>query len=167
MRIARICNGVAMALLLHVPVARGQAARAMDSSASVLVSSPSSIQASAVSPGDIVREIDDPHTGDRWLLVRGYTHPGGPGLLLLVSAVKVASRQTEAGAEIPPPIIRVGDRVVVEENTAVIEARLEAIALSPATAGSALNVRLTLGGRMVRVVAVGPGRAAFQGETQR
>ena len=31
------------------------------------------------SRGEIVREIDDPHTGDRWLLVRDASHPGGPG----------------------------------------------------------------------------------------
>ena len=32
-------------------------------------------------------------------------------------------------------------------------------------AGSALEVRLAIGGRVVRAVALGPGRAAFQPET--
>jgi hypothetical protein len=33
--------------------------------------------------GEIVREIDDPHTGDRWLLLRNAEAPGGPGRLVL------------------------------------------------------------------------------------
>jgi hypothetical protein len=36
--------------------------------------------------GEVVREIDDPHTGQRWLLVRDGQQPGGPGRLLLAGA---------------------------------------------------------------------------------
>jgi hypothetical protein len=36
--------------------------------------------------GEVVREIDDPHTGDRWLLKRNDQAPGGPGRLVLVAA---------------------------------------------------------------------------------
>src|ERR1039458_10642181 len=35
--------------------------------------------------GEIVREIDDPHTGHSWLLVRNDRHPGGPGRLVLAA----------------------------------------------------------------------------------
>ena len=30
---------------------------------------------------ELVREIDDPHTGVRWLLMRNSEHPGGPGVM--------------------------------------------------------------------------------------
>ena len=33
----------------------------------------------------MVREIDDPHTGDRWKLMRDPVHPEGPGRLVLVT----------------------------------------------------------------------------------
>jgi len=125
-----------------------------------------SLQISTVPPGDIIREIDDPHTGDRWLLMRDDSHPGGPGILRLASGVRVEPKKSGQGAEMPLPVIRAGDRVIVEENTPVVEARLEAIALSQANAGSSFNLRLVLGGRVVRAIAVGPGRAMFQGENQ-
>jgi flagella basal body P-ring formation protein FlgA len=64
------------------------------------------------------------------------------------------------------PVIRAGDRLVVEENTAVIEARLEAVALGPAALGSSFDVRLKLGGKVARAVALAPGRAAFQAHAE-
>jgi hypothetical protein len=123
--------------------------------------------------GEIVREIDDPHTGERWLLLRNDQVPGGPGRLVLVhrnepgGAVRQAVGRVaaEAGATPVPPVIRSGDRLIVEEHTAVVDAVLEARALAPAAAGSALAVRLTIGGRVVRAVALGPGRAALQPES--
>ena len=118
--------------------------------------------------GEVVREIDDPHTGDRWLLVRNDQVPGGPGRLVLVAA----HRRPSGGAIWRPagptgdaqilPVIRAGDRLIVEENTARVDAVLEARALNPAASGSALDVRLTIGGNVVRAIALGPGRAALQ-----
>jgi flagella basal body P-ring formation protein FlgA len=60
------------------------------------------------------------------------------------------------------PVIRSGDRLIVEEHTARVDAVLEARAMNPAAVGGALDVRLTIGGVVVRAVALGPGRAAFQ-----
>ncbi|MFY9853316.1 MAG: hypothetical protein WAK26_05510 [Terracidiphilus sp.] len=120
---------------------------------------------------EIVREIDDPHTGDRWLLMRNGQFPGGPGLLVLATdhrnaaggvPVRNAGQPNEAKLI---PVIRSGDRLIVEEHTAIVDAVLEARALRPATSGAALDVRLTIGGRVVRVVALGPGRAALPTET--
>jgi flagella basal body P-ring formation protein FlgA len=97
-------------------------------------------------------------------------HPGGPGRLLRVVPAGSETRKfrTDDGLESDPaairPVIRAGDRVVVEESSAVAEARLGAVALESARAGSALNVRLEIGGRVVRAVALGTGRAVFQVE---
>jgi hypothetical protein len=116
--------------------------------------------------GEIVREIDDPHTGGRWLLTRDPVHPAGPGRLVLVARFRPEYRPIQPGVEPPRPVIHAGDRLVVEENTAVIEARLEAVALGPAVVGSPLDVRLKIGGKVVRAVALGPGRAAFLAEAR-
>ncbi len=151
----------------------------------VILSSPTPASVSslgAYAQGEIVREIDDSHNGDRWLLVRDPNHPGGPGLLLLVASVrsgpgpgpnnpdetnKAVTGQAATGGVVIPPAIRSGDRVIVEEHTPVVDARLEAVALGPAQVGSPFRVRLGVGGRIVRAVALGPGRAAFAEETGR
>ena len=133
--------------------------------------------ASAYAAAQAIREIDDPHTGGRWLLLRDAGHPGGPGRLVLVGGLRNAAWEKErAGApsgatpahdRLPPgPVIRAGDLLVVEETTAVVEARLEAVALAPAAIGSQLEVRLRIGGRVVKAVALAPGRAAFVPETE-
>ena len=117
--------------------------------------------------GEVVREIDDPHTGDRWLLRRNDQVPGGPGRLVLVAA-----HQSAAGGATPRaagvteilPVIRSGDRLILEEHTARVDAVLEARAMNPAAPGASLDVRLTIGGNVVRAVALGPGRVALQTE---
>jgi hypothetical protein len=122
-------------------------------------------------PGEIVREIDDPHTGDRWLLLRNDEFPGGPGRLVLAAAerntsgtdaTRLAGQAREAQFL---PVIRTGDHLIVEEHTARVDAVLEARALNPAISGAALDVRLTIGGNVVRAVALGPGRAVLQPNT--
>jgi hypothetical protein len=118
--------------------------------------------------GQLYREIDDPHTGDRWLLTRNDEFPGGPGRLVRVataSHVAGGASGVSAGQPVALPVIRPGDRVIVEEHTAVVDAVLEARALRPAAVGAVFEARLTIGGRVLRVVALGPGRAALQPET--
>jgi hypothetical protein len=122
--------------------------------------------------------MDDPQTGHRWLLERQMSEPGGPGRLVLAGVSAGSNERPNAGsraavagkgaagksaAEIP--VIRAGDRLVVEESTPVAEARLEAIALSPASAGLPLRVRLKIGGKVVRAIALAPGRAKLAPET--
>lgn len=132
---------------------------------------PASIQSLEQGQGEVIREIDDPHTGDRWLLMSNDQLPGGPGRLVLLRGHRKdsagASGRAAAGrVEAPlPPVIRSGDPLIVEEHTARVDAVLQARALSPAAVGSALNARLTIGGNVVRAVALGPGRAALQPET--
>ena len=123
-------------------------------------------------PGRFIRVIEDPNLGDRWMLCRNLEHPGGPGLLLYVAAQSAVKRNRPGGAQSTNslegdpaairPVIRAGDRVIVEENSAVAEARLAAVALESATAGSAFNVRLEIGGKVVRAVAMRTGQALFQ-----
>lgn len=139
----------------------------------ILLSSSALDPAGLAAQGELVREIDDPYLGNRWLLVRDSSHPGGPGRLLLVSAARrtatSARQRMQAGpaVETPAPVIRSGESVVVEEHTRMVDARLEAVALGPATAGSEFNVRLSIGGRIVRAVAVAYGRAALAEEPRR
>ena len=118
-----------------------------------------------------LREIDDSSTGEHWVLLRDDVHPGGPGRLTLATGLRddgrVSGKGTDAGAQqlavarAPRVAIRGGDRLVVEENTAVVAVRLEAVALGPAALGGSLQARLEIGGKVVRVVALAPGRAAL------
>jgi hypothetical protein len=177
------CLGTELALawIFAAPLAPAQAARAAGPAPvpefRFLVSAPVRIQESTARAGELLREIDDPNNGDRWLLTSDESHPGGPGMLTLVATARINpainpdvlrhSTQAALQAATPAPIIRTGDPVIVEENTPVVEARLEAVAMGPAMAGAPFNVRLTIGGRVVRAVAMTPGRAVFQEETQR
>jgi hypothetical protein len=116
----------------------------------------------------LLREIDDPNSGTRWLLVRDISNPGGPGRLELVFPARdPGARWKEAkvlgvAQTRPVTIIRAGEKLVVEEHSATTDAYLEGVALGPAGLGSPLNVRLSIGGRVVRTVAVAPGRAALE-----
>ncbi len=127
----------------------------------------------AGSPGDVIRTIQDPHSGQSWLLLRNEDHPGGPGRLLLadtrlarsIPAAVAESAQKPKGERADHSdgsiVIHAGDRLVVEEHTAIADVQLEAVALASAKAGATLAVRLKIGGRVERAVAVAPGRAAF------
>jgi flagella basal body P-ring formation protein FlgA len=54
---------------------------------------------------------------------------------------------------------------MVEEHTPVVDAVLEAQALNPAAEGESFDVRLTIGGKVIRAVALGPGRAKFEAQS--
>ena len=112
-------------------------------------------QAGADAHVRILREIRDPHSGARWLVTADPDNPAGPGRVVLAGG---AGR-----AEAPVPVIHQGDRVVVEEHTAAADGSMEATALEPASAGSGFAVRLRVGGRVLRAVALAPGRAALVG----
>ena len=165
-------------LAAQSPAAARSRAQSILSSGSLVPNSESVLgtQAQGFTPGElvsgeIVREIDDPHNGDRWLLLRNAEAPGGPGRLVRIAArANQSSSAIEPSVHPPeetllPPVIHAGDRLIVEEHTARVDAQLEARALAPAAVGGALAVRLTIGGRVARVVALGAGRAAFQPET--
>ena len=136
-----------------------------------LVVSSGKSAARAVLQAEIVREIDDPHFGGRWLLLHDEDHPGGPGRLVPSANGQGSSEERSPGQNLfrteLVPVIHAGDRLVVEEHTAVADVRLAAVAMGPANTGATLAVRLSIGGRVARAVALAPGRAAFLPETVR
>jgi len=117
--------------------------------------------------GELLKEIDDPCTGNRWLLLRDAADPAGPGRLVLAGGPQTGSGSAPEPLHAPGPtlIIRAGDALIVEEHTARVDARLQAVALSRAEFGARFTARLKIGGRVVRVVAVAPGRAIFAPES--
>ena len=113
----------------------------------------------------IFREIVDPYSRARWVLLRDAAHPEGPGRLVPAKpgddlhAPADRGEMSELTPSVVAPCIHVGDRVVVREHTAAAEVTLEAVAMEPAATGSLFHVRLRVGGKVVRAVAVAPGRA--------
>jgi hypothetical protein len=130
---------------------------------------PAAVASSGAFAGsEVFREIDDPTSGARWLLLRDKSHPASPGKMVRVSVgFKGGSEPAEGSGpgstlhSIPAtscPILRVGDLLIAVESSSVLESHLEAVALGPAVAGSSLNVRLKIGGTVVRAIAQAPGR---------
>ena len=136
-----------------------------------------------------IRVIRDPHTAACWLLQRDPARPGGPGRMVLLSAkdgfqlesVKLEPASLESANAVggtsngalkvnrilPAPVVRSGDRLIVEESSALVEARLEAVALGSAVEGAEFRARLAIGGKIVRVVATGHGRATLAADAGR
>ncbi|UWZ82933.1 hypothetical protein [Occallatibacter riparius] len=124
----------------------------------MLAQAPAATQ-KAAGPG-AVREIDDPHLGERWLLVKDAEHPGGPGRLVPLGPGVHGLRTLTGSAElVEAPVIHAGDRIVVEKHTERLDAVLEAVALGSAVEQGWFHARLRIGGRVVPVVAVRAGHA--------
>lgn len=120
---------------------------------------------------DLIREIEDPSSGDLWLLLRDRSRAGGPGRLVLAGQRTGVQGQRPGEPAHPGfggarPVIHSGDAVIVEEHTPVVDARLEAIALGAAAKGACFKARLKIGGRVVRAVAVSSGHAVFAPESE-
>lgn len=100
-----------------------------------------------------------------WILTRDRDDPALPGLWQRGSGPDCKNPQP-AGVSVAshayaPLVIRAGDRVIVEDHSPMVDARLQAIALQSAHAGESLRARLVAGGGMVRVLAEGPGQAVL------
>jgi hypothetical protein len=122
-----------------------------------------------VASGRLLRVIDDPSTGARWLLYEDTQHPGGPARLVEVALKEVktgwSSSPTKESDKVSRFCIHAGDRLTVEEHTPIADSNLAAVALGQAGKGEALEVRLVIGGRVVKAVAEEPGRARLRGES--
>lgn len=157
--------GQATATLLVAAVAAAASGQTQSVASTVLISS--GTEALAVRPqpavDELIREIDDPHSGARWLLYRDQAHPAGPGRLVQAQDGQAPASHLSAGrARLQPlPAIHAGDRVVLEEDSPVASARLHAVALNMADRGSPLRIRLQIGGRVVEAIAEGPGRVSL------
>jgi hypothetical protein len=128
-------------------------------------------------PGQVVREIDDSATGNRWLLVRDEANPAGPGRMVRIETGKAGStggiegESARKGTHSPTaapvrPVIHAGDAVILEEHTSVVDARLEAVALGSAAVGAQFKARLKIGGKVLRAVALEAGRAEMTPESE-
>lgn len=116
---------------------------------------------------DVFREMVDPHTGSHWLLIRDAQHPAGPGRLVLASQQQGMQRGSLTWPSLAAekkPVVHAGDTLVVEEHTALVDARLEAVALAAAFEGDSLRVRLKIGGKVVRAWAIGQGKALLDSD---
>jgi len=120
--------------------------------------------------GSVFRERYDPSTGARWLLEQDRFRPGGPGCWVSVAAGNRESSTVATRTSASRPgnasgcetvVIRAGDSIVVEEHSPIVDARLEAVALGSAVAGGTCRARLRIGGKVLVVVALGPGHAVF------
>jgi hypothetical protein len=181
--------GLGAALAFAATAAHGQAEQKAQPTAPASSSLPAQSEldgakraGEAQSAADVnlaVSEIDDPATGDRWILERDPRHPEGPGRMALLAQPRTrpntrspaptrsenplggagAAQAEGAPAAAPVLVIHGGDRLIVEEHTPVADARLEAVALGPAAVGSSFRVRLAIGGRVIVAFATSAGHA--------
>jgi hypothetical protein len=121
--------------------------------------------AQSAAGGRIVEERTDPATGARWMLMRDAEHSAELAHWVLADAGR--ERPAAAGATTTEPklVIHAGDKIVVQEETAVVNAWLEATALTGAKDGGELRVKLKIGGRILAVRAISPGTAEMKEET--
>ena len=146
----------------------------LDRGSAVTWSTAGMIDPQSIPADRIVQVIEDRSLGNRWLLCRASEHPGGPGRLVLIASNRrkgISSMTSQAAFVLPAalpaaarPVIRSGERLVIEEDGAMVSARLTAFALESVLAGSAFYARLEIGGQVVRAVAVSAGKAAFAPE---
>ncbi len=121
--------------------------------------------ASAAPTARIVRVFDDPATGQRWRLELDPERPGGPGKLVVATGpmeIGTKGGQTRKRKTLTlslPPVIREGEHLLVTQESAVIDARLDAVALQSAPLGATFKVRLKFSGKVAMAVALGHGRA--------
>ena len=120
----------------------------------------------------VVREIEDAGSGACWQLFRNERHPEGPGRLVLKRSPNSLGEPAgcASGLEwksslgsVPSRkfLILAGDLLTVREDSSRASVQLAGVALGPASAGDCLNVRLSVGGRVVRAIAVASGLATL------
>jgi hypothetical protein len=134
----------------------------------------------------------DPNLGVHWQLVPDLTHPGGPARWVQVGqgepmpAIRPSSPAHASGAGFfkrawdpshvsqSKVVIRNGETVVIEQESAIIHARFLAVALACATAGQRIPVILArikgfepgATASVIHVMATGNGRARWAPEQE-
>jgi hypothetical protein len=127
---------------------------------------PPATQAQGETFGRVYRQIRDPHSGARWLVFRDAENPAGPGRAILAVGAEGPGNDAAAELKIAAPVIHPGDKLTVEEHNATVQAYLEGLAAGAAAPGACLDVRLKIGGKTVRAVAIATGRAALASGSQ-
>ncbi len=117
------------------------------------------------------REILDPCLGSRWQFHIDLEHPERPARLVRIDSTAVRSNQSWRA---PVFVIRAGDQIAVEQDTASLHVRLRAEAIESAIAGQVLKVRLhavqaalPATGSIIRVLAVAPGEGRWLSSERR
>jgi hypothetical protein len=144
------------------------------------------------SGGQVYREFVDPCLGSHWQLQIDPAHRDRPGRLVLmdssdgrqsVGASEDASErhkldeagnpsqasQNDTSSSSSPLAIRAGEHLIVDQDSQVLRARFQAIALESAQIGQRMRVRLSatttlpqsLKGAVISVVATGTGQARW------
>ena len=123
--------------------------------------------------GEMVREIDDPSHGrplaadarsgsSRGTGAAGACRRAGNGVHGERRRKGLKCSRHPAAKRTPShPVIHAGDALIVEEHTAVVDARLEAVALSPAAQGRGLQGAIEDRGQGGACGAVSAGQAVF------
>lgn len=156
-------------LLLGVTALCAQTAPAADHGKEQRAGGEAPVANSASRMGAPLRVIRDPNIGDEWVLCRNPLNPGGPGRLVRLdpegremgthATGSISRADRNAGGDV---VIHAGDRIVVEEKSAVMDARLTATALEPARLNRPFRVRLQITGKTLNAIAVGNGRAELE-----
>lgn len=120
----------------------------------------------------VIRSFEDAGTHQSWTVVQDKKRPAAPARLVGVAILPAAGRASAEESRdallqtASRPIIHAGDSLVVDEHTAIADARLEATALGAAARGERLRVRLKIGDRIVPAIAIEPGRAEILSPTR-
>jgi len=149
--------------------------------------------------GERSRDLIDPCLGSHWQLRVNPEHPGWPATLVLVSANAGSGSGSAGRSEVErhtldrispfageglkhfenltlPLAIRAGESLIVEQDSPVLHAEFQAIALASARVGQGTRVRLSGGamaplsinGKVISVIATEAGHArwAFEEEVK-
>lgn len=114
-----------------------------------------------------IRVFEDASTHRRWILYEDLNHLARPAKLAQTAAgsnCDAAQRDAcvaggRAARFVPPAVIRNGDSILITQHTPAADGLLEATALGEGMVGETIKVRLRRGGRILSVIAEGPGRA--------
>ena len=124
-----------------------------------------------IAPGfSAVRALEDPSSHRGWLVMRYLARPEWPGRVVPLAQQsfcgddaslprgRAGARIALSGAEI---VIRAGETLIVVEDTKAAHVELAATALGNARRGEVISARLRTGGKLVKMIATGPGRAVL------
>ena len=105
------------------------------------------------------RIVEDVGTGMAWLVVRNVLHPSSPDRMFPVSCDGFERPRRRNVRKLANLIIHAGDSVIVTDQSLVLYARFQAVALGAAQAAEPVKVRLKIGGQVLQAIATSPGRA--------